>query len=253
MNKFLKTSLNCLKKTDKVILDYYKKSNFTVTKKIDKSPVTEADRLAEGIIISEITKHFPDHEFFGEETGGKLNPDKYTWIIDPIDGTKNFIKHIPYFSTLIALVKNSKVVLGISHAPALKTTMYAVKGKGAYLNGQKVTVSKKRDISGCWLGHGGINYFAKIKKLSALGRLSSDCSRVRGFGDFWIHELVAQGKFEAGIDAKIKFWDIAAFKIIIEEAGGKVTDLDGNKFTSKSTTVLATNGHIHNKILKYFK
>ncbi len=242
-----------LKKTDSIILDYYHKSSLAISRKSDNSPVTEADKRAEKLFISEMKSQFPDHNFFGEETGGKLDQSKFTWIIDPIDGTKNFTKHIPYFSTLIALVKDSEVLLGISHTPYLKTTMYALKRKGAFLDNKKISVSKTDKISESWINHGGINHFSQGKYIKGLYNLSKDCNRDRGFGDFWMHELVAQGKFEISVEAKTHFWDVACFKVIIEEAGGKVTDLNGNPLTPDSTSILATNRILHNKVVKYFK
>ena len=251
MSNFLEVGLKTAKIAQKIILSYYQK-NIRINKKNDLSPVTIADKKAEKAIITTIKKYFPTHSFLAEESGQAGN-SIYQWIIDPIDGTKNFIRGIPYFSTLIALKKNNKIILGISHNPALNTTIYAETGKGAYLNKKQIKVSNINKLSDAWISHSGLNFFIKHKLDNKLINISKRCNRTRGFGDFWQYELLAQGKFDIILEAKIGFWDVAPFIVIIKEAGGKITDIFGKELNENSTTACATNGSLHNKVIKYFK
>lgn len=252
MNNYLKISKKALDKASKIILDYYQKQNFTISKKQDKSPVTEADKKAESIIIAEINKYFPDHGFLGEESGETNTKSKYTWIIDPIDGTKNFMRQIPYFSTLLALKEDDKIIFGISYNPVLKDELYAIKGKGAFYNGQRISVGKIKKLDEAWICHGGLNRIDKKGLVKGLIKLSHDCGRIRGFGDYWMYELLSQGKFDIVIEGETHFWDIAPFILIIEESGGIVTDHLGKPLDVNSTTVIASNKILHPKVIKYF-
>lgn len=251
MNQYIKVALEAVREAEKVILDHYK-TDIKFTEKPDMSPVTVADKKAEEIIRAIITKHFPDHGFIGEEFGDEKENAEFKWIIDPIDGTKNYIKGIPFFSTLIALVKDGETIMGLSHAPVLRETIYAVKGEGAYMNDKKIIVSDVKDISDAFIQHGGINYFSKNGKMTSLEKLALEAWRIRSMGDSYMYTLLAQGSCDAVIEAKIHYWDIAPFVLIIEEAGGITSDIDGNKIDQNSTSFLACNKYLHPKVLKYF-
>lgn len=159
-NTFLEVALEAAQAAEKILLKYIN-TTITVELKSDQSPVTVADKEAEAVIISTIQNAFPDHGFLGEETGLTRERAEYVWVIDPIDGTKNYIRGVPIFGSLIALMKNGEVILGVSNVPLMKELFYAEKGKGAYKNGIPVTVSTRPTLKESYVSHGGINYFIK--------------------------------------------------------------------------------------------
>ncbi len=254
-SEFLSTAIQAAKNAEKMIMDHYSE-NIKVEIKKDMTPVTIADKKAEEIIIETIKSRFPEHAVLGEETG-KIGESEYQWIIDPIDGTKNYMKKIPIFGTLIALAKDEEVIVGVSNVPAIQEMIYAEKGEGAWKvqNGikEKIKVSSCNKISDSWLNFGNITRFKKLGLENNAMKLISDCSRQRGFGDSYMYHTVAEGKFDACIESQLSFWDIAPFAIIIPESGGKITDLKGKQVNLKTDTCAASNGKIHDEILKYFK
>lgn len=158
------------------------------------------------------------------------------------------------FATELALFKNNEIILGISNAPLLKKLLSAQKGKGTYLNKKdKLHVSNIQDIGKSYVSVGSVKYFSQNKKYDKLSEINKSCAGMKGFGDTWSYHFVAEGKLDAVIEARSKIWDIAATSIIVEEAGGKVTDLEGNKLTKSSKTALASNGLIHDQLLKFFR
>ncbi len=251
MNDFLSVALKAVKKAGREIMKQYK-NELIITNKKDNSPVTNVDISAEKIIIKTIKKSFPKHGFLGEELGSENNKSEYKWIIDPIDGTKNFIRKIPLFGTQLALMKDNEIILGVSYAPAIKELIYAAKGKGAYLNGKKISVSNIKLVNESYVSYGGLNLFNKHKLIPNLLSLISECKGRRGFGDFWSYHLLAMGKIDIFIEPETKIWDIAAVSLIVNEAGGKVTDIKCNKVNIKTTSIIATNGLLHKKIMNYF-
>jgi len=249
--QFLKTALIAAKKAEEVIMKYYS-GEIRSELKGDETPVTAADREAEKVIAETIKSKFPKHSILGEESG-KSGSSEYTWIIDPIDGTKNYIRKIPMFATEIALMENNELILGVSNAPALCELLYAERGRGTYCNGKKISVSTMKKLKDSFMSFGGINYFEKINLLENLLKLSGMMQGRRGFGDFWGYHLLAQGKIEIMIEADIKIWDIAALAVIVKEAGGKVTDIRGKPVSMDTKTVLATNGFLHDEVLGVFR
>ncbi len=159
-----------------------------------------------------------------------------------------FAFYVLHFTFILCFVTKNYFATSL-----LKQLLYAEKYKGAFLNNQQIKVSEVNDISKSWICHGGINHFQKKKLSNNLAKLSADCGRIRGLGDYWMYQLLSQGKFDIVLEAKIKFWDVAPFKIIIEEAGGKMTDIYGKQINKTTTTVLATNKKLHNKVLRYFE
>lgn len=254
MNKsiFLQVALEAVKEAEKVILHYYS-DEIRAAFKEDQSPVTKADIEAEKIIVDLIKNKFPDHAFLGEESGASEKISEYLWIIDPIDGTKNYMRKIPLFATQIALMKGDDLILGVSNAPALEELIYAEKGKGTYFNDNKITVSLVSELNQAYVSFGSLRSFVAEGKLDSLINLSNKVQGMRGFGDFWSYHLLAQGKIEIMIEAKTKIWDIAALKVIIEEAGGKITDILGNPIGKETTSIIATNKNFHEEVVTYFK
>jgi len=250
-SKFLDVAINAAKKAEKILLKYYYKK-IQVDIKKDFSPVSIADKEAERIIIETIKKQFPSHSFLAEESAKSIKKKDYLWIIDPIDGTKNYLRKLPLFATQIALMRKGELILGISNAPILKELIYAEKGRGAYCNNSKIHVSPLKELNKSYMIFGGIEYFDKHKLLKNLIYLINKTQGHRGIGDFWSYHLLAQGKIDIMIEAQTKIWDIAAVKVIVEEAGGKVTDINGNKVGITTNSLLATNGKLHQLVLNYF-
>jgi len=251
---YLEIGLEACQKAEGIILSYLPQNGGIVNNKLDGSPVSKADLESQKAIIDTIRTAFPDHSFLGEEDGERnsLDGKEFVWIIDPIDGTKAYLRKNPLFATQIALMQNGKIILGISNCPLLKELMYAERGKGSFLNDQKMTVAKISEIKDASASFGAIKYFEKINKTKNLIELSENVRWARGIGDFWSYHLLAQGKIDVMIEASTKIWDIAALSVIVEEAGGRVTDLNGLPLSIETSSALATNGLLHEKMRNYF-
>ncbi len=249
IDQYLTVGLEAVQEAEKVILQYFNQ-DITVDLKSDQSPVTIADKKAEAKIKQVIAHYFPDHGFLGEEEGRSNPASQFTWVIDPIDGTKNFIRGLPFFSTLLALVKDNEVILGISNMPQFNELVYAVKGKGSFLNHQQLQVSRVDQLENSYLSIGTLKRFTEKGLDQKLLKLSSLVQHQRAWGDCWHFHLLAQGKIDAVVEAYGKFWDFAPMAVFIEEAGGKVSDIKGNKFGINSESIVATNGLIHNQIIQ---
>lgn len=256
MNKspFLETALTAVKEAEKIILKFYEK-HITVQTKKDNSPVTQADKEAEEAIRRVISSAFPEHKFLGEEFGrsDSIADSDYVWIIDPIDGTKNFIRGIPIFGTQIGLMHKKEFVVGINSMPAMGALLYAEKGQGAYLHNKKITVSSTAQVSNAYISYGTMRYFEEVAKKEKLLSLVSQSYHARSFGDCWAFALVAEGKLDAVLEGKLNIWDIAASVPIIQEAGGRVSDLAGNPITLSTDSFLATNGVLHDEVVGMMK
>jgi histidinol-phosphatase len=240
MSPFLKTAIEAAQAAQLVIDKYYA-GEFEVEIKPDQSPVTIADVETEETIKRIILDAFPDHGFFGEETG-KVNEDAdYNWLIDPIDGTKSFVRGYPFFSTQIALMHKGELIVGVSNAPGFNEMAYAEKGEGAWLNGEKIAVSDIQELSKSTLSLGNIATIAGKPQWQTVGGLIQDVHRIRGYGDFYHYHLLASGKIDIIIESDVNILDIAALSVIVNEAGGCFTDLSGNPLTLDTTTVLACN------------
>lgn len=220
-----------------------------VRTKTDGSPVTEADVEAEQAIRRIVLERFPEDGFFGEETTALRMDAEQLWIVDPIDGTKSFVRRYPMFSTQIAVMRRGHLEIGVSSAPAYGETAWAERGKGAWMEGSRLAVSRIADIGQATLSTGNLRTLAGGSRWAALGRLVERLDRIRGFGDFLHYHLLAAGKIEAVIESDIGILDIAALTVIVEEAGGRVTDLDGAAIGLESTSILASNGALHDTIL----
>jgi histidinol-phosphatase len=223
--------------------------NVEVRIKADKSPVTEADVRCEAAIREVIQARFPSHGFYGEESQPKSLDAESVWLVDPIDGTKAFVREYAMFSTQIALMRNGEMVLGVSSAPVYGELAYAERGKGAFLNGKQVRVSPVATIEAAFVSSGNMKSLATGPKWARYGEMISQVSRIRGYGDFLHYHLLAAGKIDVVIETDINILDIAACVAIVTEAGGRFTDLSDAPITLQSTSVLATNGHMHAPVL----
>ena len=224
--------------------------NLDVRLKEDKSPVTEADWRCEVAIREILAARFPSYGFLGEETGGTDTGAECLWLVDPIDGTKAFIREYPMFSTQIALMRAGEIVLGVSSAPVYGELAYAERGRDATLNGERVSVSEVGTIEDAALSSGNLRTLARSDRWSAYGALVARVARIRGYGDFLHYHLLAAGKIDAVVESDVNVLDIAAAVAIVAAAGGRFTDLEGRPITLASTSVLATNGRLHEEVLR---
>ena len=223
--------------------------NIEVRIKADKSPVTEADVRCEMAIREILEARFPSYGFYGEETGSRDANAESLWLVDPIDGTKAFVREYPMFSTQIALMRGGEIVLGVSSAPVYGELSFAERGRGAYLNGKPMAVSQVATLESAALSSGNIKTLATGGQWMRYGALVARVNRIRGYGDFLHYHLLAAGKIDAVIESDVNILDIAACVAIVSEAGGCFTDLSGAPITLQSTSVLATNGHLHDSVL----
>jgi len=244
----LETALEAARAAAEVVRRYYL-SNLAVSIKADKTPVTEADVETEKVIRGIIEARFPDHGFYGEETGTSALDADFLWLVDPIDGTKSFVREYPMFSTQIALMHRGRLVLGVSSAPAYGELAWGEAGDGAWLDERPMRVSEIDTIEAAALSTGNLKTLATGPRWGAFGRLVGRLNRIRGYGDFLHYHLLAAGKIDAVIESDVNILDIAACAVIVEAAGGRFTDLDGRPLTLASTSVLATNGRLHERLL----
>jgi histidinol-phosphatase len=229
-----------------IALRYYR-TGFDVTLKADATPVTQADRGAEQAIREVLGRAFPDCGFLGEELGA-VGDQRCRWIIDPIDGTKNFIRRIPVWATLIGLEEDGEVTVGVIHNPVTGELLAARRGGGAWRDGERVRVSSVDDLGEATLLHAGLRLLREAGCWDGFVRLVDATGRQRGFGDYLGYALVAEGKAEIYLETDLKAWDLAACKVIVEEAGGRFTDFAGVP-TVHSGTALASNGGLHDAAL----
>lgn len=244
----LNAALDAARAAAEVIRGFYQR-NVKIEVKADKSPVTEADVKSEEAIRDLLTKRFPTFGFYGEETGKSAMDAESVWLVDPIDGTKSFVRECPFFSTQIALMRGGKFVLGVSMAPAYDELAWAEAGRGAYLNGKRINVGKVAMLDAAIVSTGNLKTLAASPAWARFGGLLGKISRIRGYGDFVHYHLLARGALDVVIESDVNILDIAALTVIVEEAGGKFTDLKGAPVGLSTTTVLATNGALHGQIL----
>ena len=244
----LAAALEAAQAAAEVVRHYYQ-SNLAITIKADKSPVTEADVETEKTIRAILAAKFPQHGFYGEETGSSALDAEYVWIVDPIDGTKAFVREYPMFSTQIALMHKGRLVVGVSSAPVYGELACGEIGVGAWLNDAPIRVSAVGEIEAAALSTGNLKTLATGPQWPAFGRLVGRLSRIRGYGDFLHYHLLASGRIDAVVESDVNVLDVGACAVIVEAAGGRFTDLAGGRFGIDSGNVLATNGRLHQQVL----
>ena len=230
----------------------FKANDLVVETKPDLSPVSDADLAAEELIRTQLKRTRPRDAVSGEEfeTTGH-GPRR--WVIDPIDGTKNFVRGVPVWATLIGLVVDEKPVLGLVAAPALNRRWWAATGSGAWTgrslsSARRLGVSKVSRIRDASMSYGDIEDWRKVGKRRELLELMDDCWRSRAYGDFWSHMLVAEGAVDIAPEPELAVYDMAALVPIVQEAGGRFTGLDGRE-GCWSGNALSTNGLLHDEVL----
>ncbi|MGD0947191.1 MAG: inositol monophosphatase family protein [Candidatus Binatia bacterium] len=251
MDKRLEVAIAAAQAAGEIALRYFR-TRLTVDYKDDRSPVTQADRECEQRIVEVLRQSFPDYGIVGEEFGERGGGARPRWIIDPIDGTKNFIRGVPYFAALIGLEEDGEVTTGVIYAPAVDELLYAQKGTGAFDRNGRLRVSSVGALRDGTVVFGGLDIFRKAGRWDGLERLVWASGRQRGFGDYFGHTFVARGQAEAMVELDLKPWDLAAVKIIIEEAGGRFTDFTGAA-TIYGGDAIASNSLVHDEILKLLR
>ena len=253
---------------DAISLDRYQAQDLVVTTKPDSTPVTDADRAVETAIREAISTHRSDDGLVGEEFGSDKGASTRYWVIDPIDGTKNFMRGVPIWATLIALVEidssgNEEVIVGVVSAPALSRRWSAARGFGAYVrfnsqdllsddlesnevNEKRIKVSKVSSLSDASISYS--DFVGWGSRLEPFQKMLNSAWRTRAIGDFWSHMLVAEGSIDAAIEPSLALWDMAALEIIVREAGGAFTDLSGHNGPFGSSAV-TSNGLLHNEVI----
>lgn len=227
-------------------------NNVQVEWKQDESPVTIADRNAEQLLRQTLLGKFPSDGFLGEEFGDQPGSSGYRWIVDPVDGTRSFVRGIPIWATLVGLEYKGEQIAGVAVLPAMGDTYRALRGEGAYRNERRIHVSNVSALHEAMLFYSSISWFMKAGKRDTFLELAVRTQRQRGFGDFYGFVLVAQGSGEVMIEHGVHSWDMAALKPIIEEAGGRFSDWEGNA-TIERPDVLATNGKLHEEVLRILR
>ncbi|MTV26906.1 alpha/beta fold hydrolase [Nitriliruptoraceae bacterium ZYF776] len=227
------------------------RGHLEVRTKADGSWVTEVDEGVERELRAAIRARFPDHAILGEEDGRDGPEDAPTWVIDPIDGTTNFVRGNPVFATLVAVQVDGEEVAGVVSAPALGTRFDGVAGGEARQDGRTIHVSEVATLPDAEVAFGGLSYFADAGYGGVVGELAARTGRQRGYGDFWQHCLVAAGSTDLAVEADVKLWDLAAVKVVVEAAGGRFTDLAGRR-TAAGGSALSSNGALHDEVLTLF-
>ncbi|HWY88063.1 MAG TPA: inositol monophosphatase family protein [Gemmataceae bacterium] len=217
--------------------------------KHDQSPVTLADRGAEELLRTTLLTRFPQDGFLGEESGAVPGSSGFRWIIDPIDGTRSFVRGVPLWATLVGLEYRGELIGGVTYLPAMNQTFRALRGDGAFRDDRPIHVSRVSSLKEAHVFYSSISWFAKAGRESQFLRLIKQTQRQRGFGDFYGFVLVAQGSGEFMVEHGVHAWDLGALVPLVEEAGGKMTAWDG-KIDIAKPDVLASNGLLHETALR---
>ncbi len=215
-----------------------------VETKSDQSPVTIADRSAEQALRTRLHRAFPDDGFLGEEFGDTPGTSGYRWIIDPIDGTRSFIRGIPIWATLVGLEYRSEMIAGIAYNPVWNQTHRALRGDGAYRDERRIRVSDEPALAKSLLSYSSYGFFKAAGRQNTFTQLLASTERSRGYADYYGFVLVAQGSIELMADHGVHLWDVAGLQVIVEEAGGQLTDWHGKRDLERPD-VLASNGKVH--------
>lgn len=243
----LDLALEACWRAGKITLEYYQ-SPIPIDIKTDGSPVTQADLRAEQEIRGLLAKHFPEDAVVGEEGGAHAaSREQGTWYIDPIDGTKSFICGVPFYAVLLAYEIAGEVVLGVVHLPALNETVWASKGGGSFWNGRRARVSSVNEMQNARLMLTDYGQMEKHCPPSGLQKLCAETKLQRTWGDAYGHVLVATGRADIMIDPRMSVWDCGPLLPIIQEAGGRFTDWQGNA-TIHGPDAFSTNGLLHDQV-----
>jgi len=255
----LEFALELADKVDALTLARYGSNDLVVESKPDMTPVSDADRGAEQLILNELAKHRPEDSVLGEEFGVHGSGSR-RWVIDPIDGTKNFVRRVPIWATLIALLIDDEPVLGVISAPALSRRWHAATGLGAFVSEpgtsvgsittRAISVSSVSELADSSLAYASLSGWKEAGKLDGFLDLLDTAWRTRGYGDFYSYALLAEGAVDAAFEPELELYDMAALVPVVREAGGRFTSVAGVE-GCHGGNALATNGKLHEAILPY--
>ncbi len=239
---------------DRITLARFLADDLAIDTKPDLTPVTEADRAVEQTVRERLARARPGDSVLGEEFGASAAAGQRRWIIDPIDGTKNYVRGIPVWATLLALQDGEEISVGVASAPAISRRWWAARGHGAFVDDgldggpRLLAVSAVRELANAQLCFPGLDGWDGARGLDGLIELAGRCWRSSGFGDFWSYMLIAEGAADITCEPVVSLWDLAAPQLIVEEAGGRFTDLRGVR-TAEGGNAIATNGPLHDAAL----
>jgi histidinol-phosphatase len=238
---------------DIVTMDRFLASDLQVESKPDLTPVSDADRASERTIRAILERERPDDAVLGEEFGATGDSSGRRWVLDPIDGTKNYVRGVPVWATLIGLQEDGRTVAGVVSAPSLGRRWWAAQGSGAWTGSsvreaRACRVSKLSTLSDAFLSYASIPGWDDIDRLPAFLDLMHRVWRTRAYGDFFSHMLVAEGAVDCAAEPEVSLWDLAALQVVITEAGGRLTDLSGVDRTDGGS-VISSNGMLHDELL----
>lgn len=241
-------ALELADRADEISTTLFADDGLEIRHKADRTLVTAADTAIERMVRERLAASFSDDRIMGEEEGGTFDGAGRVWIVDPIDGTANFARAIPVWATLIALQVDGELVVGVASAPAMQERYAAARDEGATMNGKRIVVNDVAELAEAQFLFSQLNTLLSGPQRDATLALLDATERERGFGDYWGHLLVARGAAEICLEPKLAIWDFAALVPIVEEAGGRITDLAGGA-PRHGGPVLTTNGHLHDDVL----
>lgn len=247
----LNVAIDAVKAGGQVAYSYFKNIP-KISYKADNTPVTKADLEAEKAIRHIITRHFPEHGIIGEEIENTNPSAKYQWVTDPIDGTKSFVRGIKEWGVLLALLYENKPIIGVYNSPTTNEIFYCQKGKGTFLNGKRTYVSKIKKLEKSFIVYSSINHFKEHNKVNNIIEIASIAQGKRGASDCAGINLVLKGQADVNISGRGSVWDYAAPAILVEEAGGRFSDISGN-FSLTNRVGIFSNGLIHKQVLELLK
>ena len=247
MNPDLALALRLADAADAITLERFRAQDLAVSSKPDLTPVSDADLAVEEALRGLLATERPDDAVLGEEHG-VTGTGPRQWVIDPIDGTKNFVRGAPVWASLVALLVDGRVEVGVVSAPALGRRWWAARGEGAFANGEPIRVSTVASLPDAFLSYSSLTGWADAGRLDGVLRLSETVWRTRAFGDFWSHVLVAEGAVDASFEPEVSLWDLAPLQVIVEEAGGRFTSLAGEA-RPDGGSVVCSNGLLHDAVL----
>jgi histidinol-phosphatase len=233
---------------DEVTMRHFRSANLVVETKPDLTPVSNADREVENVLRAMVGRDRPGDAVLGEEYGVTGDAAR-RWVLDPIDGTKNYVRGVPVWATLVALQVDHAVTVGVVSAPALGHRWWAARGAGAFRDGEPMHVSRVRTLTDAHFAYSSLPGWEAQGRLDGFLDLTRKCWRTRGFGDFWSHVLVAEGAVDIAAEPEVSLWDLAALQVVVEEAGGRFTDLAGNP-TPDGGSAVSSNGLLHDAALR---
>lgn len=237
---------------DQITMSRFESADLSVKSKPDMTPVSDADLACEKLLREELAKARPDDEILGEEFGGEVRRAGRQWVIDPIDGTKNFVRGVPVWATLIALLEHGEPIVAVVSAPAMRRRWYASKGAGAFrvFGGEprRLKVSAVTQLEDASIAMSSLTGWDERGLRDKFIGLTDDAWRLRGYGDFWNYCLVAEGAVDIAAEPEVSLWDLAAPALIVTEAGGCFTNVEGKPGPAGGSAV-ATNGHLHELVI----